>query len=43
MINYARHDEEFHGVIKLNNGEEILGKAILTEDNEFQELAKYPT
>jgi|TARA_Y100000004_G_scaffold89011_1_gene99866 hypothetical protein len=33
MINYARHDEEFHGVIKLNNGEEILGKAILTEDN----------
>ena len=33
MINYARHDEEFHGVIKLNNGDEVLGKAILTEDN----------
>ena len=33
MINYAKHDEEFHCVIKLVNGEEILGKAILTEDD----------
>ena len=32
MINYARHDEEFYGVFKLRNGEEVLGKAILTED-----------
>jgi hypothetical protein len=32
MINYARHDEEFHAVIKLSNGEEVLGKAVLTED-----------
>lgn len=32
MINYARHDEEFHGVFKLINGEEVLGKAVLTED-----------
>ena len=32
MINYARHDEEFHGVFKLSNGEEVLGKAVLTED-----------
>lgn len=32
MINYARHDEEFYGVFKLLNGEEILGKAVLTED-----------
>lgn len=32
MINYARHDEEFHGVFKLRNGEEVLGKAVLTED-----------
>ena len=32
MINYAKHDEEFHGVIKLSNGEEILAKAVLTED-----------
>ena len=33
MINYARHDEEFYGVFKLVNGEEVLGKAVLTEDN----------
>lgn len=32
MINYARHDEEFYGVFKLLNGEEVLGKAVLTED-----------
>lgn len=34
MINYARHDEEFYGVFKLLNGEEVLGKAVLTEDND---------
>jgi hypothetical protein len=33
MINYARHDEEFYGVFKLLNGEEVLGKAVLTEDD----------
>lgn len=33
MINYARHDEEFYGIFKLNNGEDVVGKAILTEDN----------
>ena len=33
MINYAKHDEEFYGIFKLLNGEEILGKAVLTEDN----------
>ena len=32
MINYARHDEEFHGIFKLLNGEEILAKAVITED-----------
>jgi len=32
MINYARHDEDFHGVFKLVNGEELLGRAVLTED-----------
>ena len=32
MINYAKHDEEFYGVFKLLNGEEVLGKAVLTED-----------
>ena len=33
MINYARHDEEFYGIFKLVNGEEVLGKAVATEDN----------
>ena len=32
-INYAKHDEEFYGVFKLLNGEEILGKAVLTDEN----------
>ena len=32
MINYAKHDEEFYGVFKLLNGEEVLGRAVLTED-----------
>ena len=32
MINYARHDEEFYGIFKLVNGEEVLGKAVITED-----------
>ena len=34
MINYARHDEEFYGVFKLSTGEELLAKAVLTEDND---------
>ncbi|MAQ90944.1 MAG: methylamine utilization protein [Rhodopirellula sp.] len=33
MINYAKHDEEFYGIFKLVSGEEILGKAVLTEDD----------
>lgn len=33
MINYAKHDEEFYGIFKLTSGEEVLGKAVLTEDN----------
>ena len=33
MINYARHDEEFYGVFKLVSGEDVLGKALITEDN----------
>ena len=33
MINYARHDEDFYGVFKLLNGEEVLGRALITEDN----------
>ena len=32
MINYAKHDEEFHGIFKLVSGEEILAKAVMTED-----------
>ena len=34
-INYAKHDDEFHGVFKLVSGEEVLAKAVLTnQDNE---------
>ena len=32
MINYAKHEEEFYGIFKLVSGEEIIGKAILSED-----------
>tara|TARA_B100001996_G_scaffold365977_1_gene336287 strand:- start:531 stop:971 length:441 start_codon:yes stop_codon:yes gene_type:complete len=32
-INYAKHEEEFHGIFKLSNGEEVLAKAVLTDDN----------
>ncbi len=32
-INYAKHEEEFYGVFKLHNGEEILAKSVLTDDN----------
>ena len=34
MINYAKHDEEFYGIFKLVSGEEVLGKAVITDDNE---------
>ena len=33
MISYAKHEEEFYGVFKLVSGEEVLGKAVLTEEN----------
>ena len=32
MISYAKHDEEFYGIFKLVSGDEVLGKAILTQD-----------
>ncbi|UNH61288.1 methylamine utilization protein [Synechococcus phage S-SZBM1] len=32
MINYIRHDEQFHGTIKLITGEEILGEILVSED-----------
>ena len=32
MINYAKHDEEFYGIFKLVSGEEIISKAIISED-----------
>tara|TARA_B100000035_G_scaffold314456_1_gene330770 strand:+ start:227 stop:661 length:435 start_codon:yes stop_codon:yes gene_type:complete len=33
MINYAKHDEEFYAIFKLISGEEIVSKALLSEDN----------
>ena len=29
-LNFAKHEEEFYGVFKLVNGEEVLGKAMCT-------------
>ena len=37
MINYIRHDEQFHGTVKLITGEEILGEVLLTKDPESKE------
>ena len=33
MINYAKHDEEFYGIFKLVNGEDVLVKSLIIEDN----------
>jgi hypothetical protein len=33
MINYAKHDEEFYAIFKLVSGEDIVSKALLTEDD----------
>ena len=32
MLDYVKHDEEFHCSIKLMNGEEIIARAIVTKD-----------
>jgi len=32
MINYIRHEEEFHGVIKLTTGEYVVGKMLASAD-----------
>ena len=37
MINYIRHDEQFHGTVKLITGEEILGEVLLTKDPDSNE------
>jgi hypothetical protein len=34
MLNYVRHDEEFHCSIKLMNGDEIVGRVIVSQDEE---------
>ena len=40
MISYAKHDEEFFGVFKLVTGEEVLAKAVLSnEENCTESLA----
>ena len=31
-LNYVKHDEEFHCTIKLVNGEELIGKVIVSRD-----------
>ena len=41
MINYAKHEEEFHGVFKLVSGEEVLAKAVLTNEENCQETLAF--
>ena len=33
MINYIRHDHEFHGVAKLSSGDEVMGVMIATKQD----------
>ena len=33
MINYTKKDQDFHGIFKLVSGEEVLAKAVITEDS----------
>ena len=33
MLNFIKHEEEFFGIFKLDNGEEVLAKAVLTKDH----------
>ena len=39
MINYIRHDHEFHGVAKLSSGEEMIAR-LDSETDEWLTLAK---
>ena len=34
MLNFIKHEEEFFGIFKLVNGEEVLAKAVLTKDHQ---------
>ena len=36
-LNYIKHDEEFHGVFKLVSGEEVLAKAVLSNEENCEE------
>jgi hypothetical protein len=38
MINYIRHDEEFHFIAKLVSGEEIVGKGFAVEEEGLTQL-----
>lgn len=38
MINYIRHDEEYHFIVKLVSGEQIIGKGFATEENELTQV-----
>ena len=41
MLNYVRHDEEFHCTIKLMNGDELVGRVIVTTDEETNKDVVY--
>ena len=38
-LNYVRPDEEFFGVLKLTNGEEVLARTIVVEESEGTHVA----
>ncbi len=38
MINYIRHDEEYHFIVKLVSGEQIIGKGFAIEEDETTQV-----
>lgn len=41
MLNYVRHDEEFYCSIKLTSGAEIMGRAMVTADEDNSKSLVY--
>lgn len=41
MLNYVRQDEEFHCIVKLVNGTEIMGKCLVHWDDEIQKRVAF--
>lgn len=41
MLNYVKHNEEFHCTVKLKDGAEIIGRAMVSFDEEIQTHVVY--